>query len=356
MEALFLEIRGRAAECKDYQVCSIFIGGGTPSILSGEQIERMFTLIRENYALTADAEITIEVNPGTVDAEKLHIYRDVGVNRLSIGLQSANEKELRTLGRIHTWQQFLDTYELARAAGFDNLNVDLMSALPGQTVVSYLESLQQVLALRPEHISAYSLIVEEGTPFHTAYEQGQLELPDEDTERKMYRDTEKYLLEQGYYRYEISNYALPGRECRHNAGYWTGREYLGLGLGAASLMREVRFQNGADIQRYIKNPLEQREGVQQLSVAEQMEETMYLGLRMTKGVSVEAFEQRYGVSMEKIYGPVIQKNIKDGLLRYGTEYESEDAMGQKSAGTPYLALTKLGLDLSNYVMAQFLLG
>lgn len=355
MEALFLEIRERAVECKEYQVCSIFIGGGTPSVLSGERIEQMLSLIGENYALTEDAEINIEVNPGTVDGEKLRIYRRAGVNRLSIGLQSAIDEELRSLGRIHTWQQFLETYQQARAAGFDNLNVDLMSALPGQTRESYAESLRRVLDLRPEHISAYSLIVEEGTPFYRAYEKGQLALPDEDTEREMYRDTERMLLEQGYHRYEISNYALPGKECRHNIGYWTRREYLGFGLGAASLMDNTRFHNGTDRQAYVQAPLEQRQELQQLTVQEQMEETLYLGLRMTRGISSQAFQQRFGVSLEKVYGPVIEKNSRDGLLIYRTYEEADDVPDQGSAGIQYLTLTKLGLDLSNYVMAQFLL-
>lgn len=355
MEALFLEIRERAVECKEYQVCSIFIGGGTPSVLSGERIEQMLSLIGENYALTEDAEITIEVNPGTVDGEKLRIYRRAGVNRLSIGLQSAIDEELRSLGRIHTWQQFLETYQQARAAGFENLNVDLMSALPGQTRESYAESLRRVLDLRPEHISAYSLIVEEGTPFYRAYEKGQLALPDEDTEREMYRDTERMLLEQEYHRYEISNYALPGKECRHNIGYWTRREYLGFGLGAASLMDNTRFHNGTDRQAYVQAPLEQRQELQQLTVQEQMEETLYLGLRMTRGISSQAFQQRFGVSLEKVYGPVIEKNSRDGLLIYRTYEEADDVPDQGCAGIQYLTLTKLGLDLSNYVMAQFLL-
>lgn len=355
MEALFLEIRERAVECKEYQVCSIFIGGGTPSVLSGERIEQMLSLIGENYALTEDAEITIEVNPGTVDGEKLRIYRRAGVNRLSIGLQSAIDEELRSLGRIHTWQQFLETYQQARAAGFENLNVDLMSALPGQTRESYAESLRRVLDLRPEHISAYSLIVEEGTPFYRAYEKGQLALPDEDTEREMYRDTERMLLEQEYHRYEISNYALPGKECRHNIGYWTRREYLGFGLGAASLMDNTRFHNGTDRQAYVQAPLEQRQELQQLTVQEQMEETMYLGLRLTQGVSREEFRQRFGVSPEDIYGPVIEKNRRDGLLEYHRKEEGNTEGCQDGDEMAYLALTPRGLDLSNYVMAQFLL-
>lgn len=355
MKALFLEIRERAVECRDYQVCSIFIGGGTPSILPVERMERLLALIGEYYVLTPDAEISIEVNPGTVDGDKLQAYRRAGVNRLSIGLQSANDRELQALGRIHTWQQFLDTYRWAREAGFDNLNVDLMSALPGQTRESYRESLKRVLDLRPEHISAYSLIVEEGTPFHTAYEQGRLTLPDEDTEREMYRDTERYLEAYGYHRYEISNYALPGRECKHNVGYWKRVEYLGLGLGAASLMGNVRFQNGSNRQAYINAPLEQREKIEQLSVQEQMEETLYLGLRMVRGVSLQAFQQQFGIPMEAVYGEVIEKNRRDGLLQYREERIEDNGMEGPDEANLYLALTSRGLDLSNYVMAQFLL-
>ncbi len=353
MKALFLETERRAKQFKDYRICSIFIGGGTPSVVAAEDIAGLLEIVKRNYQLTEDAEITIEVNPGTVDREKLRIYRRAGINRLSIGLQSARNQELQALGRIHSYEQFLETYEVAGEAGFTNINVDLMSALPGQSLASYRDTLEKVLELRPEHISAYSLIIEEGTPFHSYFAEGQLDLPDEDTEREMYVLTESLLKEWGYHRYEISNYALPGKECRHNLGYWKRQEYLGLGLGSASLIQNCRFHNTSDMAVYLQCFAEAKEGTnridteaypveeeQVLSVKEQMEETMYLGLRMTQGVALQEFARCFNRTAEEVFGPVIERNCKDGLLEYQNGY---------------LALTSKGLDLSNYVMAQFLL-
>ena len=358
MRALLLEAaeRGKRMAYKEQEenervrrvVTSVFLGGGTPSVIPGKWIQALLDIVREHYFLTGDAEITMEVNPGTVDRDKLAAYRRAGINRLSIGLQSAKDEELVALGRIHTFAQFLDTWENARAEGFANMNVDVMSALPGQTLESYLETLHRVLELKqpPEHISAYSLIVEEGTPFASAAAAGKLELPDEECERMMYVETERILREHGYYRYEISNYARPGYECRHNCGYWKRTDYLGFGIGAASLLSNVRFRNGNDLKRYLKAPLECREEVQELTKEEQMEEFVFLGLRMTEGISPIKFQQLFGVTMEEIYGGVISKNKEDGLL-----FEKEDPeTGQRRIG-----LTSRGLDLSNYCMAQFLL-
>lgn len=343
MAALFSEIAGRATEYREYEVTSVFIGGGTPSVVEAKWMVQLMELLRERFCLSGDAEVTIEVNPGTVDAEKLKAYHCAGINRLSIGLQSAKDEELKRLGRIHTSQQFLETYEAARAAGFDNINVDVMSALPGQTLQSYRQTLQKVLALTPppEHISAYSLIVEEGTPFADWEREGRLDVPDEDCERLMYEETKRILAEAGFHRYEISNYAREGFACRHNCGYWQRVDYAGFGIGAASLIENVRFSNNRDLQKYLENPLGQRSEVQVLSVAEQMEEFMFLGLRMTQGVNVESFRQNFGHTLTQVYGEVIEKNVKDGLLYYHTSGE-------------FLALTKRGLDVSNYVMAQFL--
>lgn len=345
LEVLIAEIRGRAKEYSAYSVISVFVGGGTPSVLRGEQMEQLLCAVRENYHVETDAEITVEVNPGTADAEKFSCYRRAGVNRLSIGLQSANDEELQAIGRIHTWEQFVYTWKLAEEAGFSNRNVDIMSALPGQTPGSYRTTLKKVLALNPppEHISAYSLIVEEGTPFYEMREKGKLELPDEETERELYYETKRILEEYGYERYEISNYAKAGYACRHNCGYWRRTEYLGFGLGAASMVNNIRFKNGEDMQVYLRNPLGYRQDIQSLSREEQMEEFLFLGLRMTEGISAEAFRTCFGVTLERVYGSVIEKNIKDGLLTW----ESKDKKR--------LSLTDKGLDLSNYVMAQFLL-
>lgn len=342
MESLIRETVERAGDYREYRVVSVFIGGGTPSIVSAERMARLLETAREGFELAEDAEITIEVNPGTVDEKALRCYRQAGMNRLSIGLQSADNRELAALGRIHTCGQFLGTYYAARKCGFTNINVDLMSALPGQSVESYRGTLGKVLALdpRPEHISAYSLILEEGTLLFDRYQKGMIQIPDEETDRLMYRDTKRILEEAGYERYEISNYAREGFRCRHNRGYWLRRDYLGLGIGAASLVGNVRFRNGDSLEEYCEHPLDCRQEVHRLSPEEQMEEAMFLGLRLTEGVDGAAFQAAFGRSLEEIYGAVIEKNRKDGLLEYRGRF---------------LALTERGLDLANYVMAQFLL-
>ena len=346
MEALEREVIEGAGEHKGKTVVSLFIGGGTPSIVEAEQLASLLQMVRGHYCISKDAEITVEVNPGTADREKLKIYRSAGINRLSIGLQSADDGELAALGRIHTWRQFLDTYEAAVEAGFTNINVDIMSALPGQTTESHERTLQKVLELkpRPVHISVYSLILEEGTQLWEQAERGRLVLPDEDTDRVMYCETKRILEQAGYVRYEISNYARPGYECRHNCGYWRRRDYAGFGIGAASLINNVRFRNTEDLHAYLDNPSGCRENIQILSPKEQMEEFMFLRLRMTAGISEEEFAACFGRELCSVYGDVIQKNTDDGLL----EWKGDDSRRS-------LALTKRGLDLANYVMAQFLL-
>lgn len=239
---LIEEIHAKSAAFADREISTLFIGGGTPSILKAESLAEIMAAVRADFALAADCEATIEANPGTLTADWLETCRAAGLNRTSLGLQSADDGELRTLGRIHTWEQFLASYGMVRRAGFENVNVDLMSALPGQSLASWERSLREVTALEPEHISAYSLIVEEGTPFCERYSgAGAKLLPDEDTERAMYRAAKEILGQAGFERYEISNYAKPGRACRHNIGYWTGEEYLGLGLGASSYVDGWRF-------------------------------------------------------------------------------------------------------------------
>ena len=345
MAALFAEIGGRAKDYKDRIVTSVFIGGGTPSLLSGDSIRQLMEHIREEFFLAPDAEITMEVNPGTVTVEKLTAFYAAGINRLSIGMQSAQEQELKILGRIHDFDGFCQVYREAVEAGFTNINVDVMSGLPGQTLASYKDTLEKVLRLEPmpQHISAYSLIVEEGTPFAAMADRGELPLPEEDTERAMYEETIEVLAGYGFHRYEISNYALDGYECRHNVGYWIRRDYLGFGIGAASLIDNVRFQNGRDLNAYLAHPLACREEQQPLTTQEQMEETMFLGLRLIRGVSYPEFARCYGQTLEEVYGEVIARNVADGLLAV-----REDETGRR------LMLTGRGLDVSNYVMAQFL--
>lgn len=348
MEALIKETVCRAGEYEKYLADTIFIGGGTPSAVDAEWMEKLLSAVYQNFRVSDKAEITMEVNPGTVDADRLEQYKKAGVNRLSIGLQSADNEELKRIGRIHSWEDFEKTYRLVRQAGFANVNVDVMSALPGQSVDSYCNTLQKILALNPppEHISAYSLIVEEGTPFYRMREEGKLPLPDEDEERLMYEQTENILGQAGYERYEISNYAKKGYECRHNCGYWRRTEYVGFGIGAASLVRETRFQNENSLSQYLDNPLECRNAVQRLDENDCMEEFMFLGLRMTAGVSMSEFEKCFSRSMDDVYREVIRKNCADGLL----------CVRKCADGDRRVALTKRGLDLSNYVMAQFLMG
>lgn len=346
MEALEREVTESAAEHEGKKVVSLFIGGGTPSAVDAVQLASLLQAVQKHYLISEDVEITIEVNPGTVDREKLNIYRTAGVNRLSIGLQSADDAELAAVGRIHTWEQFLYSYRAAVEEGFTNINVDVMSALPGQTPESYRRTLQKILELkpRPTHISAYSLILEEGTPLWEQVQQGGLVLPDEDTDRELYCETKRILEQAGYVRYEISNYAKPGYECRHNCGYWRRRDYAGFGIGAASLINNMRFNNGDNLQAYLENPSDCREDMQILSFREQMEEFMFLGLRMTAGVSAEEFAACFGETPDFVYGDIIEKNIGDGLLEW-----------KESVDQRRLALTEKGLDLANYVMAQFLL-
>lgn len=343
VKTLLQEIRMEAQAYHSYQVQTVFFGGGTPSILTVSQLTEIMNCLRENFSFAESVEISMEANPGTVTEESLKGYYEAGINRLSIGLQSANDIEMKKLGRIHTYGMFLEAYSAAVAAGFININVDVMSALPGQDENSYRDTLEKLLALnpRPAHISAYSLIVEEGTLFYEWDKQGKLDLPDEEAERAMYEMTGSILGRAGYKRYEISNYALPGYECRHNKSYWTRENYLGIGLGAASLVDNVRLSNEDDMASYMERVARgkhKKEGVP-LTKNEQMEETMFLGLRLMEGVSKKEFETTYGVSMDSVYGDVIALHTGNGLLEVGERVK----------------LTKKGIDVSNIVMADFLL-
>lgn len=352
MKALFAEIAGRADEYRSFSVSSVFIGGGTPSAVDSDDIVQLMKLLYEKFTFEDDAEVTIEVNPGTVDEPDFRKYYEAGINRLSIGLQSADDRELKALGRIHDYSQFLEAYDGAVAAGFENINVDLMSDIPGQSIESLRDTLYKIthLAPRPQHISAYSLIVEEGTPFYEMRERGELDIPDEDCDRIMYEETKKILNEAGYSRYEISNYALEGYRCRHNCGYWSRKNYIGFGIGAASLFENTRFSNSRDIEKYVKDPCGCRENEIILSRQDCIEEFMFLGLRMTDGVSFDEFERTFGNSLDDVYSGVLRKNMEDGLLCEKTS--GHDTVSGKKGRR--VALTDKGVDISNYVLAQFL--
>ena len=349
MDALYQEIRETAASLGMLtSVSSVFIGGGTPSLLPCGSVRKLLDLIADSFVLEKGAEITIEANPGTLDRARLEEYRKAGINRLSIGLQSPDDKLLARLGRVHRWEDFLNNYRLARETGFDNINIDVMSGLPGQSPEAYEAGLYKILDLKPEHISSYSLILEEGTPFYKD-QMIRAALPDEETDRLMYRRTREILKDYGYSRYEISNYALPGKECRHNLGYWSGVPYLGLGLGASSFWKgdtdifPSRFSNSRDLDAYIHQPFipfQERSSFEKLTEKDCMEEYMFLGLRRMKGVSVKYFDRVFSASMEEVYGRVLRKYERMGLLlREGDR----------------IRLSEEGIDVSDYIFTDFML-
>ncbi|MBO6241124.1 MAG: radical SAM family heme chaperone HemW [Butyrivibrio sp.] len=360
-KALGKEIVLNAGEYADYEVDSIFFGGGTPSFPDAKYICDTLSLIFESFHVSDKAEISLEVNPASAIFGKLNSYRRAGFNRISIGAQTLNDEELMKLGRVHNASMFYDTYENAKRAGFDNINIDLMSAIPGQSLESYLDTVKKVLSLRPEHISAYSLIVEEGTPFYDM----ELDVPSEDVDRKMYHETKSILAANGYHRYEISNYALSeDKECHHNKVYWTRGNYLGLGLGASSMVENVRWKNVSDIKKYIEifaakedkdrnnvdkadvfvdNFKKYREDVEKLPIKSQMEEFMFLGLRLVRGVSLEEFKNNFSCDIHEVYAETIDKYKNMGLLK---EYTID--------GHTNLCLTDEGIDVSNTIMADFL--
>lgn len=341
VDKLLEEIRLVSGGYGDHRVPSVFVGGGTPSVLPGAWIEEIFAYLRKYFNIEETAEISLEANPGTISEEKLGAYRRAGINRLSLGLQSSSDRELKALGRIHTYGEFLESFRLARAAGFQNINVDLMCALPGQTVEGFMETLEKTADLNPEHISAYSLIVEEGTPFYEIYGEGRGTglLPDEEEERQMYHKTREFLSSRGYERYEISNYAKKGRECRHNVGYWTGVPYLGLGLGASSYVNGRRFRNESDLEKYLNETLGKRLDEEILTPEDMQEEFFFVGLRMVQGVSLKQFEETFGVTAEEVYPGLMERFVREGaaLLEEGR-----------------FKLTEYGMDVSNYIMEKFL--
>lgn len=339
LDALKREIVKEAKYYSGYLIETVFFGGGTPSILEADDISACLMLLREYYSMSEDAEITLEMNPGTVSKEKLDGLKKAGVNRLSIGLQSAQNEELKLLGRIHTWEDFIKTYEMARKAGFTNINIDLMSALPGQSVKAWEDTLKKVLKLNPEHISAYSLIIEEGTILYDKLEQYP-PVPSEEEDRLMYQRTKELLRENGFERYEISNYAKTGFESRHNTIYWVRKAYVGFGLGASSMVADRRWSNTSEMADYLRMDADKKEDIHALTKEECMEEYMFLGMRMMQGVSIQGFFECFGRHMEEFYGKTIEKWIKEGFLQ------------QKG---DRISFTDKGIDVSNVILAEFLL-
>lgn len=342
VQALEKEIRSYGDFAGGYRVSTVFVGGGTPSCLEASQTERIFEAVKDTFEIERMPEITMEMNPGTVTKEKLQAYKNCGINRLSIGLQSVRDSNLRLLGRIHTYEEFLESFRLAREAGFQNINVDLISSLPGQTEESWREELKTIAELSPEHISVYQLILEEGTTFYEKYAAHPELLPDEETSRAIYQATEEVLGQYGFHQYEISNYAKEGRECRHNLKYWERDDYLGLGLGAASMVRNIRMNNTGDMKTYLEKcgePKTMRTDVQFLEEPRQIEEFMFLGLRKTRGISKKEFRRVFGRDIELVYEKALKKLFSSGML-----LEKKDR----------LYLSKEGVLLSNAVLSEFL--
>lgn len=342
IQALKKEIETKAVLLKGYQIQTIFFGGGTPTVLPAKTLAELLEMIFQLYDVAEDAEISTEANPGTLDFEMCEILHDAGFNRLSMGVQAWQDTLLQRLGRIHSQAQFLENYQNARKAGFENINLDLMFALPMQTLEDWQETLTEVIALQPEHISAYSLIIEEGTPFYDFYAKGIYEETPEDLDRTMYHTAVQMLQDAGYHQYEISNFSKDGKESKHNKIYWLDESYMGFGLGAHSYWEGERFHNPYEIDQYIACMAEGqicKEDIETLSLDEQYAEFMFMGLRMTAGIQKERFFQRFGKQIEDIYAKQIKKLKEQGLL-----------VEEKGC----LRLTAFGLDVSNQVFIEFL--
>ncbi len=344
VNALISEIRAhRESMPKRLTIGTIFIGGGTPSVLPPILLEKILIALKESFAIAQDAEFTIESNPGTLSQKKLQVMKSYGVNRISMGAQAYQDNLLKKIGRGHTKDDIIESYNLCRSMGFDNVNLDLMFALPTQTLDQWKETLKEFVKLGPEHISAYSLIVEEETHFGDLYNKGKLEVPSVDLERDMYTLAKDYLREYGYEQYEISNFAKAGKASKHNVNNWKCHPYIGLGLGSHSYYNGYRYNNTYNMKEYIGHS-QKLEDIQKnkelIDLKAQMEEYMFLGLRLTEGIEIGEFENRFKQSIFTVYGSQLKQHKKDGLLR-----ESDGRIW----------LTDYGQDVSNIVFSSFLL-
>lgn len=327
-----------------YTIDTIYIGGGTPSIIDSNLIYQIVKCIKTNFNIKEQVEITIEVNPGTVTKEKLEKYREIGINRLSIGLQATQDDILKRIGRIHTYSQFLETYNMATEVGFDNINVDLMIALPGQTLEDVKESVKEIIELKPEHISVYSLILEEGTVLYKMVENKKMELPPDEEEREMYWYVKKKLEKHKYYQYEISNFAKYGFESKHNMNCWNQKEYIGIGAAASSFLNDARYSNTNNIEQYMKNI---EDGTQnknlileeKLTLESKMKEYMMLGLRKIQGVNILDFERKFKINPVVKFCKELEKLNHEGLIIVIDEN---------------IQLTNKGIDFANLVWEEFI--
>ncbi|MDD4389945.1 MAG: radical SAM family heme chaperone HemW [Eubacteriales bacterium] len=342
VDAILNEVELKCREYAGYSVDTIFIGGGTPSILQEGQIERIIKKVRESFRMCENAEITIESNPGTLTREKLTEYRRVGINRLSVGVQSFDDELLKLIGRIHTVEDVRDSLREARNAGFDNINIDLMFSIPGHSKEKWHATLEKAVEMDPQHISFYSLQLEEGTPLFEAFKQGKFNPASDEEDREMYHYGINFLKEAGYQHYEISNAAKPQGECKHNMKYWSMQDYLGIGIGAHSFMRGIRFSNTSDIREYIAESGGCGYKTYTVnSIRDDAGEFMFTGLRKVEGIDLSEFEQRLGTSFFDFYAPEqdeINEYINNGFL---------ELRGDK------MRLTEKGIDISNDIMAVF---
>ncbi len=342
VQALILEVKS-LSKLKKYEIDTIYFGGGTPSILNEKYIKQIMNIIKNNLVVKENAEITVEVNPGTVTKQKLKNYIQSGINRISIGLQETHNELLKQISRIHTYEQFLQTYDLARKAGFKNINIDLMIGLPNQKIEQVKENIKRIIELNPEHISIYSLIVEEGTKIYKDLENGKISLPDELVERKMYWLVKKELEKNGYIQYEISNFCKKDYKSKHNYNCWEQKEYIGVGIAAHSYINQKRFSNITNLQNYIKNckdeKFEDNRILHEIQTIEEMKkEYMLLGLRTINGISIQKFKQKFGENPIYIFRKELQKLVEEKLL----EIDSDR-----------IYLTNKGIDLANLVWEEF---
>lgn len=338
VDALCKEIEDKAIK---YKIKSIFIGGGTPSYLEMNQIDKLMKSINK-LNVSKDMEFTMECNPGTLNKEKLETMLIGGVNRISMGLQAVQNSLLKDIGRIHSFNQFKDNFNLAREVGFKNINVDLMFGLPNQKVEEWVESLEEIAKLKPEHISAYSLIIEENTAFYNLWERNKLILPTEDEEREMYSITKKILKKYGYNQYEISNYSIEGYECYHNKIYWKCNDYLGVGSASSSFIEGKRIKNIENVKLYIDKVNNKESVIEEIinnTKEDNIEEFIFMGLRMNEGINIDVFKERFDTDFYDIYQEVMDKLIKRELVRFDGKN---------------ISLTQKGREISNSVFIEFL--
>ena len=324
------------------EITSIFIGGGTPSILTSNEIKELMLSIKERFNIKQDAEITMECNPGTLTIDKLKVMKESGINRLSIGLQAVQNYHLNAIGRIHTYEVFEKNYKEALNIGFKNINIDLMYALPNQKLEEWKESLQKIVALNPTHISAYSLILEEGTKLYDMYQNNEFEIIDEDTDIEMYNYTINYLKENGYNQYEISNYSKDGYKCKHNIVYWNCDNYIGVGAGASGFIGDIRYSNVEGLDEYHNKILSNEkpiENIEVLSIDDKIQEKIFMGLRMNNGIKFIDFKKQFDIDFEEKYKEKIKVLEENKLI-------NKDEYG--------IRLTQKGREISNSVFIEFL--